>query len=119
MGIEWKDYKGKRVMCADFRGCQSESDMLNQLDEVSRLVSAAATRLLLLSNFEGTSASPKFMERSKQAGKEVLSFKVKKHAVVGISGLKIILFQAFLKFTGDKNTQAFSTETQALEWLVQ
>ena len=118
MGIEWKEYKGKRVLYVDYHGCQSEQDLINLLEDQIRALNAATTKVLVLNNYEGVSLSTAYMDRAKQAGK-ALGLKIQKNAAVGITGLKTILFQGYLAFTGDKNTKAFANDAQALEWLVQ
>jgi hypothetical protein len=59
------------------------------------------------------------MERVKQLGRTVFSQKAERSALVGITGLKLVLLQAYIAFTGHKNIQVFRSEAAALEWLVE
>ena len=118
MSIEWKNYKGKRVMYIDYQGCKCEQDLLSVLEEEVRTLNAATTKSLMLSNYTGASISTAYMDKVKQAGKALSATKIEKSALLGITGLKSILLQGYLAFVGDKNTKAFASESEALAWLV-
>jgi hypothetical protein len=48
----------------------------------------------------------------------VITVKVAKTALLGIAGVKGVLVQGYAFFTGEKNLKTFSTEQDAMEWLV-
>ncbi len=58
------------------------------------------------------------MNELNKAGKEVFESKAEKQAILGLTGLKSILFQTYLRFTGTKTTKAFTSEDEAVDYLV-
>ena len=44
--------------------------------------------------------------------------KMKPQEVIGISGMKTILLDGYILFTGAKDLKIFNTEAEALDWLV-
>lgn len=116
MSVKWIEHKGKRILYGDFRGLKGEQ-ALDALELVAKKANATPGKLVLLYNFEGATASPEFMARVKQLGKEVFAVKVDKVAAVGITGVKAVLVEAYNKFTG-RDLRTFKTEAEALDWLV-
>ena len=116
--IKWIDHKGKKIMYGDYRGLKTIEEMLQTLDEAISEELASPTKVLVLANFEDSFGSPEFMGHLKQVGKEMLP-KVQKTAVLGITGVKGILLNAYIRFTGDENIRTFDTEAEALDWLVE
>ncbi len=117
MSVKWIEYKGKKILYADFRGLRNE-ELIETIELEAKMVAAYPTKVLILDNFEGIRTNPAFVERTKQLGKEVIESKTIKNAVLGITGLKEILLRAYNTFTGGKS-RPFGTEAEALEWLAQ
>jgi len=57
------------------------------------------------------------MERSKQLGAEVFKVKTEKGAVLGVTGIKKVLLNAYNMVAGEK-LRAFDSEEEAKEYLV-
>lgn len=110
-------YKGKEILYTDYRGCKTDTELIAVLDEAAQILESRKDKVLGLSNYEGIFAGQDFMNRIKQVGREVASKKFDRSAAIGVTGLKQILFQAYIAFTGDKNTRAFSSEEEAKDWL--
>lgn len=115
MSVKWVEHKGKRILYVDFRNLDEEG-MIAQLDVLAKEIANARGELRVLNNFEGTSATAKFMSHAKQTGKEKVGTKVAKSAAVGITGVKEVLLVGYNRFTG-RNLESFKTEAQALDWL--
>lgn len=58
------------------------------------------------------------MSRLKELGNTVFKKHMKCSAVLGISGLKKILFDGYNRATGSTNVKAFNSREEALDWLV-
>lgn len=116
MGVKWIEYKGKRILYADFRNQKGQEGM-DTLELGAKMAAASPTKVLMLSNYEGATASPEWMARVKELGKEVFDVKVEKDACVGIGGLKRVLLDSYNKVTR-KGSVPFKTEAEALDWLV-
>ena len=114
--VRWIEYKGKRILYADFRG-QKGKEAMETLELGAKMAALSPKKVLMLSNFEGAAGSPEWFARVKELGKEVFDVKVEKDAVVGITGVKAVLMEAYNKVTR-KGVVVFKTEAEALEWLV-
>ena len=117
MTIDWIEYKGKKILRTVYTGHthQENVEILEQQGKIER----KDANLLILSDYTGTHASQEYMEKVKAYGKEFRSGPTNvKNAVIGIEGLKKVLFDSYLRFTGDKYTRVFSSEEEAKEWLV-
>jgi hypothetical protein len=117
MTVEWIEYKGQKIMYVDYSKCKNKEEMIQLLEHVAAIHGTSETPLLTLSNFEGTFGSREFMERAQKLGREVLHPKRKKGALLGIMGIKRIIYDTYTKITGD-NLRAFSSREDALEYLV-
>lgn len=118
MTISWIEYKGRKILHTVYTGHTHEENirLLEEQGEYER----RDPNLLILSDYQGTHASQEYMDRVKAYGKNFRSGPTNvKNAVIGIDGLKKILFDAYIRFTGDKSTKTFNTEEEAKEWLVE
>ena len=116
--VNWIEAKGKKILYIDYSGLKTNEELLAVLDEHVKAAIGSQTKYLSILNFKDASASNEFMDQVKKAGKEVLEEKTERSAVLGITGLKSVLFQAYLKFSGAKTTRAFNTEEEAIAYLV-
>ncbi len=117
MSISWMEYKGKKILKTVYSGHTHEQNvkLLEQQGEIEK----NDPNLLILSDYNGTHASQEYMDKVRAYGKEFRSGPTNvKNAVIGIEGVKKVLFDGYLRFTGDKNTKLFRSEDEALEWLV-
>lgn len=117
MAVQWLDHRGTQIMYLDCRGLESP-EMVGLLDQAAEVLSALPAKALVLANVENTHITREFMDRMKMHGKTVFSTKVEKTAIVGVTGLKTVLVNAY-NYLVSRNIVPFEIETQALEWLVQ
>ena len=108
-------YKGREVRYLDYRGMKLE-DIKEKLDETTKEALRLNKRRLVLANLTGVYAVPEFMDTVKEAGKKTKHLTIKS-AIVGITGAKKILLNAYNMFT-NSNTMAFDDEETAKEWLI-
>jgi len=117
MRISWKTYKAKQILYVDYSGLKTE-EMIKLLNDSCDVLKKSSGGVLLLTNFENTTATTEYMNEVKRLGKDVITVKAAKTALLGIVGVKGVLVQGYAFFTGEKNLKAFSTEQDAMEWLV-
>ena len=117
MSFCWKTYKGKKIFYVDYSGLNSDQ-MIKLLNETCEILEKSPEKVPLLTSFENTTGTTEFMNEVKRLGKEVITAKTTKTALLGISSLKGVLVQGYTFFTGEKNLKAFKTEQEAMEWLV-
>jgi hypothetical protein len=117
MEIKWIEYEGKKILYCDFRGAKDETDMIDLLRQSIKIGSKNDQPCPVLSNFEGTYLSQGFMDEAKSLSKQYTQ-KIKKRALVGITGVKKILLKAYITLTGEQTNMVFDTEEDALKWLI-
>ncbi|MFL7793416.1 MAG: STAS/SEC14 domain-containing protein [Anaerolineae bacterium] len=115
MSVNWIEYKGKEILFIDYRGLGLE-ESLETLDQAEEVIAGRKDKILILVDTRDAYTSAEFMSRLKESGKEIAP-KMEKQAIVGITGLKAILLDAYNRFTGSA-LKPFSTQEEAKEWLV-
>jgi hypothetical protein len=119
MGAEWRKYVGTPYLYVDYSGCTSQEEMLATYEQQVNEMKAAGRRSLVLSNFAGSSVSSAFMQRAQEGGAARGADLLEKSAMVGITGLKNILLDGYVKNTGlSGKVRAFEDEQEAITWLV-
>jgi hypothetical protein len=119
MEIKWIEHKGRKILYDDFRGAKNENELMELLYQAIEIEKKSAEKFLLLINVENTYMTQKYMDEVKRSGKEYRNEKALKTALVGITGLKKILYQGYIAFTGNTKTKPFDNEEAAKDWLVQ
>ncbi|MBN2441039.1 MAG: hypothetical protein JXJ04_06825 [Spirochaetales bacterium] len=117
MNPEFIEFKGKKILYVNYRNVRDKDVAISILKRAVEIERKSEGDLLILQNYEGTYANQEFMGEIKKLGKEVKE-KVKKNALVGITGIKKILLQTYSAFSGEKNIKTFNTEEDAKEWLI-
>ncbi len=110
------EHKGKRILHLDFSGTKP--------DEILQIIAQAKTAIaaqppqsvLTLTDVTGSSFDSKVSDAMKEFVTHNKPYVVA-GAVVGIHGLKQIIFNAVLKFSG-RHLAAFDTIPDAKDWLV-
>jgi hypothetical protein len=115
MSVNWIEHKGKEILFIDYRGLGLD-ESLKTLDQAEEVIVGSNNKILILVDTRDAYTSPELMARLKESGKEIRP-KMEKQAIVGITGLKAILLDAYNKFTGSA-LRPFSTLEEAKEWLV-
>ena len=115
MSVQFITHRGKRIIEADYTACQTKEETFQVLDKLTEYVKDNEGPLLVLSDATFTHLSREFMSKAKRSGKP-LQHKVGKSAVLGITGIKKVLLQAYRKYAGSKMTP-FDTREEALKYL--
>jgi hypothetical protein len=114
MPASLQDYKGKPYLLADFSN-QSSADCIATVAALESLVRRQSGKVRILSDMTNAAIGPEVMAKAKEAGKTVFQPRSEKQAMIGIDGLKRMLLQAYMKFTGS-NIRVFGSRAEALEW---
>lgn len=117
MSISFFSHLSNEIMFADYRECPTTELQLQLLENVaSKMQGKSDVRLLV--DYEGVSGGVEYMTRVKHLGNTVFKEHMRCSAVLGITGLKKILFNGYNRATGATNVKAFDTRDEALEWLI-
>lgn len=117
MSVNWIEYKSHKILYVDYRNMKDKETILNNLEEQKQVVEKCISPILLLIDYRDMHVFDEFMQKVKKYGKEHAD-KTSKIGVLGVQGIKKILFNAYLAFTNSKNTWAFNTEEEAKEFLI-
>ncbi|MFO7658682.1 MAG: hypothetical protein R6W78_16605 [Bacteroidales bacterium] len=116
MPVSWIDYKGHKILYADYRGLKSEDLMLKNLEKEAEFYRNCQFKVLSLNDYRDTFASKNFMSKITELGKEFKDRHLKS-AVLGISGVKGILLNGYASLTGQP-LRTFDDEVSAKEYLI-
>jgi hypothetical protein len=120
MKSHWIDYKGKRILYIDYSGWGN--DLSGLKTEMNAVIEAIAQRpeksILGLTDVRGTTFSTEMVQLIKNSGNVIgKHFVPKKHAIIGITGIRMIIYQAISKAVGEA-PKLFDTVEEAEDWLV-
>lgn len=117
MPISYITYKGKEILYIDLRESKTEQRSKELLSETVKAYQESAGNLIALTNVEGAYMNPEIIEETKKYAKSLFTLKAKKRAMVGVKGLKKMIFKIYAKISGN-NIRLFDTEEDAKEYLV-
>ncbi len=115
MSIKYIKHQNKDILVASFNECDGHEQMMDLAVKLRDEVVGSAGGLRVLTNYEGVLLNPQFMSKVKEMGKQAQG-KVVKSAVIGVSGVKKILLNAYNRYT-KRNVVAFDTYQQAIDYL--
>ncbi|WP_109829414.1 hypothetical protein [Reichenbachiella versicolor] len=116
MAIENLQVGGRNILYANFEGMKSEDELLAQAAYTVQTLKVAEGCRFFLANFKEASVNAKFMAHIKKDAKTLLTRYPIVTAIIGIDGLKQILVQGYIRFTGSK-LKIFKTKEEALQYL--
>lgn len=116
MSISFLTHRDVPIMYADYRECKKPEQQIQLLEEVAKSMKTKG-KVRLLVDYNNISAGPDYMSKVKDYGKTVFKDHMQCSAVLGITGLKKILFNGYNRATGATNVKTFDTKEAALDWL--
>lgn len=118
MKSNWIVHKGKRIFFCDYSGFQDFEAFKAEVDySTSITITQSDDSVLLLVDVTGTIGNPEMVDYiTESANKD--KEKMKKTAVVGVSGYRRIFLRAVVRFTG-MSVKDFDDIEEAKDWLVQ
>ena len=117
MSIEHlKTSSGRTVLYGDFEGMTDQDEILKQGMRLAQELKNSSGPQYFLVNFKGATVGTAFMTAIKNEAKLILKTIPLTTAVLGIDGLKQILIQGYIRFTGS-NLRMFKTKEEAIGYL--
>jgi hypothetical protein len=119
MKSHWMEYQGQRIFFADYSNFGNETEAMRREVEqaVDALTKEPAKSVLVLSSFEGTNTSISNLNVIRQTIQRA-NFAVIKRGLLGVDGVRRIFMTTFSNVLGDTNIAAFSSQEEALDWLI-
>lgn len=113
--IQFIDHNGRNILHLDFSGCNAE-EVLTIIERSKEVIkSQAPNSLFTLTDVTNAGFNNRVSEAMKEFARHNKPY-VAAAAVVGVTGLKQIIFNAVMKFSG-RHLSAFDTIDQAKNWL--
>jgi hypothetical protein len=112
------EHKGKRILLLDYAGVRDPEEAIREVRHSMQVVAQQPRKSLLVMTVV---RDARYNAAVLQAMKELASHNepyVKHSAVVGMSGLHRIAYQAVILFS-KRSLKTFDQEAEALEWLVE
>ena len=111
------DYNGRKIIFLDLNGVQPEG-IKSRVEGAKKIImSSQPDSVLLLTDFRDMRYDRERTDYAKQVSIDIKPF-VKKSALLGIEGLKKIIMQSLMVFSGRANMKPFAEVKDALEWLI-
>jgi hypothetical protein len=117
MPIDYITHKGKKILHVNLKDVKDKESVLEHLDLMAKFYLESDGNILLLADLTNTFTNPEVMDKLKHYGKTVFTGRSKKRAVVGMTGMKKILMNAYNMFTKNE-VVPFNTEEEAKDYLV-
>jgi hypothetical protein len=108
-------YKGKEILYVNYGGLR-EKEMIETLNHAEDIIISDNKPHLQLINITDAFATTGYMTAVKAFGKRTQDL-TDKSAIVGITGVKVLLLKSYNLVSGGK-LKAFKTEEEAKEYLV-
>ena len=117
MKSKWIEHQGKRIFFADYSGFQDFDAFKAEADDSTSItITQPDNSVLLLVDVTDTAGNQEMVDyiiKSANKDKE----KMKKTAVIGVSGYRRIFLRTVVRFTG-MSLKDFSDIEEAKDWLV-
>jgi hypothetical protein len=117
MGVSWINDGGKKLLFVDYDGVKTENEMLKILYEEIEILKNAPQRQLILVNIGNSYSTEKYRQEVQRLTKEVVKHKTEKSAIVGMVGIKKLIFGTMIKLS-DGHVRLFDNLEDAKKWLV-
>jgi hypothetical protein len=111
------DHRGTRILLLDYSGARDPEEAIRAIEHSKRIVAQhPPNSLLVLTSVRDARYNAAVLQALKELAKHDEPY-VKASAIVGMSGLHRIAYQAVLLFSR-RNIKAFEDDVEAMDWLV-
>ena len=119
MQSRWRPWKGREILHLDYSGFHHDFSALRaEVEQADAIVVRQRPHsVLVLIDLRDTVASAAVVSMFKASAPRTEPF-IRRHALVGISGIKRFLAGTVARVMG-RSMRAFDTEEQAFDWLVE
>ncbi len=113
------EHKGKKIIFSDYTQCKSQSEMIESLFESKEIMLSDPEIKLSLVDSTNAPIGREYMYELKKLIKEVIDKRIDKTAVIGVTGIKKLLFKAVASVVKNGNVpRACETKEEAIDFLV-
>ncbi len=112
------EYKGKTFLFLNINGMTEQDVLIEDAKKAAKTIIERNEPTRFLCDFTNASFGVELMNQIKDDGKYILKNIPMKTAITGITGLKQILLQGYIRFTGSK-LRVFNTLEEAKDYLAE
>jgi len=114
--IRFEQHQGKQILIVDVSNFSKVEESIAVLNKAREVIGTQAPKsMLLITNVANSHYDPQAVDAIKKYSAFATPY-LKASSVVGVGGIKRVVYQAILRLTG-RNIPNFDTEEQAKEWL--
>jgi hypothetical protein len=115
---EWIQYKGKNILYMKIAS-QSAEELKERIDSIKPVViKEPPNSILCIADVINGKFSPEMTQMLKEFTKHNEPY-IKMTALIGVEGLKKVIYSGVLLFTGRKNLVLKNTKEEAQDWLAE
>jgi hypothetical protein len=115
--VRFEQHQGKQILIVDVSNFDKVEESITVLTKAREVIGAQAPKsLLLITNVANSHYDPQAVDAIKKYSAFATPY-LKASAVVGVGGIKRVVYQAIIRLTG-RNIPNYETEAQAKDWLV-
>ena len=115
---DWMDYKGKRILYMKISS-ETTQELRERIGNIKPVVTKEPPNsILCIADVTNGKFNAEMTEMLKQFTKHNEPY-IKMTALIGVEGLKKVIYSGVLLFTGRKNLILKNTKQEALDWLVE
>ena len=112
------EHRGKKIVFLDIHGSRNVEESIHTGDQAKAIIFTQAPKsVLLLTDVSGTHYSQQGFDYMKQFSVDITPY-VKASAMLGIDGVKRIVYRFMIKLSG-RNIKLFDTVEAAKDWLAE
>lgn len=118
-GVKKIIYKEKEILFINYKGCKSDSEMIEILKEVRKIITEDKKEYLQLTDITDAYATPRFLDALMKIAEET-PWLAKKRAIVGANtpGRRVMV-KAYDGLLGGNSIRRFYSLRKAKDWLVE
>ncbi len=114
--VKTLNHMGKKIIFTDFTTCKSQKQIWSMMNEAKSILLTHPEIQSSVSDVSGVPIGSEVLREWKKMTKEVLNKRLTKTAVIGMHGLKTILFHSIASITTNE-IKTFNTKEESLSWL--
>jgi hypothetical protein len=117
MPANWIEINKKKIFYVDYRGLKTQDEMIENLKTAAGLLLDSEPHFLFLADFRGATIGYEFQKQSNKLSTTIKKLQPEKAAIIGITGLKKLILNAFNLINKEK-VVPFKTKEEAIAYLV-
>lgn len=117
MAVSWIEVDKKKIFYVDYRGLKTQEEMIENLKKAASMLLDSKPHFLFLADFRGATMGYEFQKLSNKLSTTIKGLQPDKAAIIGITGLKKLILNAF-NLVNKEKIVPFKTKEEAIAYLI-